>query len=405
MLILLLLAFAVNPHSDWTARLDQGIDAIHAEDYSKAVRVLSKVVNEAKTNPRGDIRTADSMLALATAWRYQGEFGKAEPLLLKARDAYAAGGSAASSRLALTFDNLGQIRLGQGRYGEAEQFLQSARGLYESTLGPSDVHALNVRRFLGEVYLATGRLRDAGSLFDRLMAASRNSPKLPGLTLAAVLRGQATVNVADGKYSSAEPLLRESLQLTRALGESRPAYADSMVALSQLYRLEGRTARAMPLAMRAAHIYASAQDPAIVSAWSELGMDAIADQKYAIAKDYLSRAADTQRHRFGPDHVEVAFLESELAEAYLGDENPAEARRLIQHALSVDEHVFGSSYYGVARMLVIAARVEESRADTSAADSDYRQAISIYRRTLPADHPDLVQARQSYHRFEKRAEN
>jgi hypothetical protein len=61
----------------------------------------------------------------------------------------------------------------------------------------------------------------------------------------------------------------------------------------------------------------------------------------------------------------------------------------------------GDAHSGIAKFLMVAARVQERQHRPSEADLYYRQALTIYRQSLPNDHPERAEAEQLYAQFSK----
>jgi tetratricopeptide (TPR) repeat protein len=207
--------------------------------------------------------------------------------------------------------------------------------------------------------------------------------------------------IAKGQFIQAEPLLREALDLSGKLGQDRSETADNLVALARLYRVEGDAARAEPLLNQAAAIYEKNDDSCLAHALQELGMIAIADGKYAIARQRLSRAISTYRTFLGADHINAAIAEVALAEAYLGERNYTEAQSAIEPALLKETAVLSDAHPELARAHMIAARISEGLRRGPDAAGHYRQALDIYRRITPRDNPVRVMAERQYERFFK----
>jgi tetratricopeptide (TPR) repeat protein len=173
------------------------------------------------------------------------------------------------------------------------------------------------------------------------------------------------------------------------------------VDLAGLYRLEHDAARGEPLLKKAVRIYEMNHDPHLADALNELGLAAIDEGKYAIAKEHFERSLALYEKTFGPETVAVAGAQAGLAQAYLGERNYKKAESLIQRAIEIGRAVLGDANFGVAKLFMVAARVQEREHRPSEADLFYRQALVIYRRSLPNDHPDRTEAEQQYARFSK----
>jgi tetratricopeptide (TPR) repeat protein len=115
----------------------------------------------------------------------------------------------------------------------------------------------------------------------------------------------------------------------------------------------------------------------------------------------LSRAIDTYRRFLGADHINIAFAQVGLAEAYLGERNYTEAQAAIEPALAKETAVLTDAHPELARSHMIAARISEGLRRSSDAAAHYGQALDIYRRITPRNDPIRVMAERQYERFSK----
>jgi tetratricopeptide (TPR) repeat protein len=386
---------------DWDARMSDGIVALKAGHGAEAVQLLLPLPAAAKGFPPEDPRRVGSTLVLAQAYQYHGELDLAEPLYLEAIRYLEPRGDRSAAILAVAYDNLGRLRLERGLWQEAEQFLGKARNLYTQTRNGADPRIANVNRLLGETYLSQGRIAEGVGLLERALDMLRKAPDAGVHALAAAMRSLATGYPVQGRYLEAEMLLEESIRLNREAGPTQLEEADGMLALGQVYLLLRDTARALPLLEKAARILEIFDDTHLPDALGELGAAALEDGKYAISKEYFSRALEIDQKQFGYDQVAIALLQAGLAETYFGEGNYSRAAALIQLAIATDRTSVGETHFTMAKLLLLEANIEAKQRRTSEADAHYRQALDIYRKNLAADHPELLTAQQEYALFTK----
>ena len=189
--------------------------------------------------------------------------------------------------------------------------------------------------------------------------------------------------------------------MSTKLGAERSEVADSLLALARLYRAEKDTGRSEPLLKRAAGIYEKNNDPCLAHALQEIGLIAITQGKYAIAKQHLLQTISIYEKYLGPNHINIAFAQVGLAEAYLGERNYSEAHSMIERALAKESAILDDSHPELAFAHMTAARISEAQKLSAEADTHYRQALDIYRRTTTGDNYALVMAERQYERFSK----
>jgi tetratricopeptide (TPR) repeat protein len=386
--------------TSWSSHLKDGIAAISSGRYEQAVEILTALAEESKSFPPMDVRRAKVAFSLASAYQYQGRPAVAEPLYLEARTILEAAGPEARHTLGMTLHGLAQLRLGARRWNEAEELLRSAARICGED-GERDPCAIAARMHLGELYVLEDRSLEAEPILAHEVAIVRETSPARDDLLADALRSLANVYRLQGRYALANPLLTESLDLSSRLGECHPLVGDRLVDLAGLYRLEHDAARGEPLLKKALRIYEMSNDPHLADALNELGLAAIDEGKYAIAKEHFERSLALYEKTFGPESVAVAGVEAGLAQAYLGEHNYKKAESFIGRAIAIGSASLGDVHFGLAKFLMLAARVQERAHRPSEADLLYRQALAIYRRSLPNDHPDRTDAEQQYARFSK----
>ena len=385
--------------TNWDRDLQSGVAAYSAGRYTQAIESLTAALEDAQAFPPFDLRRADAARLLGMSYQFEGAFDRAEALYRQAQKISEENGEAGRHLLGITVDSMAQLRFEQERWNEAEDLARQAIKLCAQTGDELDACTLNANRHLGEIDAVAGRLTEAETIFQRIILATRPDPNTEPQLLATVLRDQALIVIARGQYPKAESLLKEALDWSAKLGENRSETADNLVALARLYRAEGDGARAEPLLHRAAVIYERNNDSCLAHALQELGMIAIANGKYALARQQLMRATAIYQQFLGPDHINVAFAQVAVAETYLGERNYIEAQSAIENSLAKESAVLTDSHPELARAHMIAAQISEALRLGSDAAAHYRKALDIYRRTTARNNPVRVMAERQYQRF------
>jgi tetratricopeptide (TPR) repeat protein len=385
----------------WDQHYQDGAKALAAGHYVEAVDSLTAALQDAQAFSPLDLRRSSAAHLLANSYEFQGKFDRAEALYIEAKNIREANGDVGRKLLCVTLDALAQLYFVKERWKDAEELERQVIDLCHQSRGELDPFTLTANRHLAEIYSTEGRLTEAEPILLKVIEAARQDATAGPQVLPLALRDQALIIVARGQYRQAEPLLKEALDFSRKLGEDRSETADSLLALALLYRTEGENARAEPLLRKAAGIYEKYNDPCLAHALQELGLIAITEGKYAVAKQNILRSVSIYHNFLGPDSVNVAFAQVGLAEAYLGERNYAEAQSVIEHALAKERTVLSDSHAELARAYLTAARISEAQRLGAQAAAHYRQALDIYRRTTTSDNPARVMAEQQYKRFSK----
>lgn len=391
--------YAAMETSIWDADYNRGRAALDAGDYNGAVSSLKKALEESRQFSPLDDRFVESAYTLALTYYMQGQSAQAEPLYLESQRSAEAMGAKGRPLIGYILQSLSEVRFDQNRLPESEALLRRAVEVCKDTHGATGPCTVSAERHLGEVLSAQGSFAEAETVLQQLAEKARNCPSLQPKFLAQVLDNLAAVYITQDRFETAEPLLRESLALYSQNAITGPGMADTLVDLGQFYRLQHNRARAEPLLKKALSIYEAAGDPHQAGALVELGLTAIQEGKFAIAKDYLSRSLGLYQKLVGPAHLLLARVKAGLAQAFLGERQLKQAREQIAEALKIERGTRGDRHCGYARLLMIAGQIEEADHRKDDAQTYYTQALGIYRRNLAEDQPERSGAEQNYARF------
>jgi tetratricopeptide (TPR) repeat protein len=397
--------FAAKGEPTWDLAFSRGVAALDQGHQQDALPQLTAALEQARKFVPNDIRTVKSAYVLGLAYQLQGDAGQAEPLFLEAKKMIDTIGPDARPVLGYVLQGLGQLRFDQGRWKEAEPLLRQAIVECRDNMGPEHSSTLAAERHLGELLAAEGSTGEAQSIFEHLIAILRQAQPAKVDFLAGTLSNFGALYVREERFDLAEPLLRESLELASQHKVSGPVLADTLLGLGEMYRLEHTLARAEPLLKKALSIYETNNDPHQAGALNELGLVALDEGKFAIAKTYIQQSLRIYERVAGPTHMLIASVKAALAQAFLGERNIAQARTLIGEALTTERRLAGDKHSDYARLLMIAGNVEEAGHRRSEAAAYYRQALEVYRESLAVGHPERIGAEQTYARFAKSLRN
>jgi len=169
-----------------------------------------------------------------------------------------------SPLLASLYNQLGQVyrnRLNQGESADypaeqakAIQYFQKAIQLLEELEQPLDL-ATSLNN-LALLYRSQGRYSEAEPLYLQALDVTRRQLGEEHPDTATRLNNLASLYDSQGRYSEAEPLYLQALDVTRRLlGEEHPSTATKLNNLASLYRSQGRYSEAEPLYLEALSIW------------------------------------------------------------------------------------------------------------------------------------------------------
>jgi serine/threonine protein kinase/Flp pilus assembly protein TadD len=322
-----------------------------------------------------------------------------------------------------------------GRYAEATPHLEAARELYARELGDNEFKTLRSTLDLADNLLLAGNLDDAEPLLVQTVAALRTAePPMPSL-LARSLYSLGRLNKSASDYASAEPLLREAVQLyetsvdepgpgLRTRGElgtllSRLAQYDEAEALLRdavevARRLYGpRSAHVGGLMNnlavvlkrngdfeQAGEVYRESleiqratftnQHPATVATMVNLCQLLVATGKYAEAEPLLREAIPLLEEIHGPDSVQMAIVQSTLSRALSGQGHITQAIEVTRRAIASFQLAVGPNHEYVATALGDLAVLLMAVDDLDNARASLLEAVAIFEGSVGTDHPSVA---------------
>jgi tetratricopeptide (TPR) repeat protein len=256
----------------------------------------------------GDLRRADLDDELAGMCAILGDPEEAERLYVDALNILEKHPDDGNDVRSAVLSGLAIFRGTQSRFDEAARLLEKAMLSARLAFGQNDVRVAALQSDLGQIYMMQGKVTDAESLLQSALKVQRKGPSTPDRVLSECSLG--AVYTMAGRYAEAEPILQEASEESRRLGESRPAYAGTLVTLADLYRLEGKSARGEPLLRRAQAIYEAALGPEasrVAEVMLDRSTDALVSKKFSLAEAEIDQALAILRKENGQGYPTVVL--------------------------------------------------------------------------------------------------
>ncbi len=320
--------------------------------YQRAAALLERALDLRRATLGAEhLDTADSMAALAEAYRELARFDQAETLHREALAVKRRAGAAPAS-IAASLNDLGLTLSERGRYADAEPLVREAIATWRSLAPePSADVAVGLNN-LAQTLRQQGRLDDAATALDEAIAIRRRRYGNDHPLLAHVLGHLGQVRNAQGDLARAEPPLREALAIRRKVyGDDHPDTASSFNNLASLLHDEG---------------------------------------DFAGAETFYRLALAATEKRMGRSHPDYAVQVNNLASLLEDWGRLADAEPLLRTSLEVRRASFGSDHPAVARALHNLARVELGLGKRAPAEARAVDALAIRRRVFPADHSEIA---------------
>jgi tetratricopeptide (TPR) repeat protein len=298
---------------------------------------------------------------------------------------------------ATLMDTVGTVYMGLGLYKEARPLLTRAVDQRRNLPGTSPVVLSDSLSHLGELAYWQADLPLAEKSYREAIAYESAQPATPQNRAARAksLHGLGEVLQSAGRYGDAENSLREALAIQRQV--LRPVHADIARTLQDLALVmddRGHLKEAIPVMREALDMQralnGSQPGPGLALAIDDLGALLYEAGDYdAAEKLYLESLA--MRHRLlGDKHPLIAMTLSNLAAVRQtkGDLTGAEA--MLRQALAIQQQTLGEVHPDLAATLNSIAFIQYARGDELGALATERKALHILRQLFPGDHPEVA---------------
>ncbi len=209
----------------------------------------------------------------------------------------------------------------------------------------------------------------------------------------------ADLLVAEGRFSDAEPLFRNVIEIrARVLGPEDPDTLNSLHSLIHALNRQSKYAEAATEARQVIKLCEKAfgpEHPDTIASRLNLA-DALADQgKNADAEALYREVIRLQEKVTGPEHPRTIAARMGLASALDKQGKNAEAQSLYGEVIKLDEKVFGPQHPRTLNDRMALATALQAGGNYSAAEAEYRRVIKLEEEKIGAEHPDTLTARNN----------
>ncbi|MDB9454430.1 tetratricopeptide repeat protein [Dolichospermum circinale] len=212
--------------------------------------------------------------------------------------------------------------------------------------------------------------------------------------LANSLNNLASLYYNQGKYSEAEPLLLDALEMRKRLfTNDHPDVASSLNNLAYLYYNQGKYSEAEPLLLDALEMRRrlfTNDHPDVASSLNNLASLYYNQGRYSEAELLYLEALEMTKRLFTGDHPDVATSLNNLASLYKSQGRYSEAEPLYLDALEMRRRLFTGDDPDVASSLNDLAILYDNQGKYSEAEPLYLDALEMRRRLFTGDHPNVA---------------
>jgi tetratricopeptide (TPR) repeat protein len=227
--------------------------------------------------------------------------------------------------------------------------------------------------------------------------------------LATSINNLAALYESQGRYSEAEPLFLQALELTqRLLGDEHPDVATSLNNLAFLYRSQGRYSEAEPLFLQALELrqrLLGDEHPSVATSFNNLALLYHSQGRYSEAEPLFLQALELRQRLLGDEHPDIATSLNNLAALYSFQGRYSEAEPLFLQALELRQRLLGDEHPSVAASINNLAALYHSQGRYSKAEPLCQTALKICEKQLGVNHPNTVTFRKNLERLRAEMQN
>ncbi|MDD5035154.1 MAG: tetratricopeptide repeat protein [Methylococcaceae bacterium] len=243
---------------------------------------------------------------------------------------------------------------------------------------------------LAQLMLLKQRLPEGEDLIRKTLALEEKSLEPEHPRLKSHMHNLASVLMANGKKTEAEPLLRRLLDMLEREpnnGEGMPLF-NTLSTLSNLLYEQGQWQEAEPMVRRALALGEELLPPDDIRLANVMltlvGMLRGMPQ-FLEAEPYLRRALAINEQRYGDEHPRIADLLNSLAILLQNINRPAEAEMIMRRAIHIDEKALGPEHPNLARDLHCISFYFQEEKRFAEAEPLMRRALAIEEKCFGPD--------------------
>jgi CHAT domain-containing protein len=228
------------------------------------------------------------------------------------------------------------------------------------------------------------------------LAAEPSSDAEPRLSKIPQL-GEAVISLyKQGKYAEAEPLLLETLAIVKAAyGVQHVKYAEQLVTVASMYRIQHADEKAEPLFLESLSIYEKLEqqnDPDYARSLAALADLQLGQARYGDAIALFQKLLALRKDTLGERHPEYAQTLCRLAECYYEQGEYALAEPIYLEAVTTCREVLGERHPDFAQSLSNLALLYIAQGNLARAEPLLFQVIDIRREVVGKEHEDYALA-------------
>jgi CHAT domain-containing protein/tetratricopeptide (TPR) repeat protein len=329
---------------------------------------------------------ADSLDNLASLYKAAGEFGKAEPLLMQALTIRRKALGEDDPDVIISMNNLAGLYVSTGKYTDAREIYLRSLEKIRAIAGEDNIFFVKCLNNLASLYKAMGDYVAVEPLYIKARDIQMKISGEDKPDYAIIISNLAHLYALTGRYSEAEPLYLHSLEITRKLlGEQHPQYSRTLNNLASLYEWMGSYGKAEPLYQQALATMTAGSgknSPDAATALNNLAglYKAIGD--FDRAESFFRQANDIRRTVYGENHPDFALGLNNMADLYYSTGRFEEARQLYEKALQIEQAGLGEKHPDTALYMQNLAVLLKTTGKYTEAEPLFLKTLDIWKSAL-----------------------
>ncbi len=210
----------------------------------------------------------------------------------------------------------------------------------------------------------------------------------------------AVLYQSQGRYSEAEPLYKQALQLReKVLGKEHPDTLDSIDGLAGLYQSQGRHSEAEPLYKQALQLREKVlgkEHPDTLTSINNLAFWYQSQDRYSEAEQLYKQALQLREKVLGKEHPDTLISIDNLALLYNYQGRYSEAEMLLKQAIKLREKVLGKEHPGMLYVINNLAFLYNAQGSYGKAELLLKRGIKLSEKVIGKKHPNALITQINY---------
>jgi len=297
----------------------------------------------------------------------------------------------------------GEVAFRQGRFSDAEKAYLQALEVVNTTSGEASRQPV-ILNSLATIYDVRGRYADAESLSSRALKMAEAGDKTDP-TQALILSTLGSVEAHIGKYGRAEHHIHRAIALREQyLSDHRPQLLADYTLLGVVLCARGKCKQGEQIVRRALTLCQPGVlecEVGVAVARTGVARMETGRRHYREAERWYRDSLATFEETFGPSHVWLIPVLSDLSSLYVSQGRYGEAVVVGRRALAIAAEVLSDSDAAATAALAIGQALSH-QGEFEEAEPYFKQSLAIHQRTQGPESMAYAETLQQYAQFLRR---